>query len=62
MINGIIKSVFFNGTGIDVNLATKTNCDDHKWLPSLLYAGRLAFMPKGGDANVSRLAGESERR
>ena len=37
----------FNGTGIDVNLATKTNCDDHKWLPSLLYAGRLAFMPKG---------------
>ena len=37
----------FNGTGIDVNVANKTNCDDHKWLPSLLYAGRLAFMPKG---------------
>lgn len=37
----------FNGTGIDVNTATKTNCDDHKWLPALLYSGRLAFMPKG---------------
>ncbi|MDY3069470.1 MAG: porin [Parabacteroides sp.] len=37
----------FNGTGIDVNTANKTNCDDHEWLPSLLYAGRLAFMPKG---------------
>lgn len=37
----------FNGTGIEVNTATKTMCDDHKWLPSLLYSGRLAFMPKG---------------
>jgi Phosphate-selective porin O and P len=37
----------FNGTGIDVNTAGKTMSDDHKWLPSLLYAGRLAYMPKG---------------
>ena len=37
----------FNGTGIDVNVASKTNCDDHKWLPALLYAGRMAYLPKG---------------
>lgn len=37
----------FNGTGIDVNMATKTMCDDRKWLPALLYSGRLAYMPKG---------------
>lgn len=37
----------FNGTGINVNTATKTMSDDHKWLPSLLYSGRIAFMPKG---------------
>ena len=37
----------FNGTGINVNTATKTNTDDHSWLLSLLYAGRLAYMPMG---------------
>lgn len=37
----------FNGTGINVNTATKTMSDDHKWLPSLLYSGRIAYMPKG---------------
>lgn len=36
----------FNGTGIDVNTATKTFSDD--WhIPSLLYAGRVTYMPKG---------------
>lgn len=37
----------FNGTGIEVNTANKTMSDDHDWLPSLLYTGRLAYMPKG---------------
>ncbi len=37
----------FNGTGIDVNVAGKTMSDDHKWLPSLLYTGRIVYMPKG---------------
>ncbi|MDH6359030.1 porin [Parabacteroides sp. PF5-9] len=37
----------FNGTGIGVNTANKTMSDDHDWLASLLYAGRLAYMPKG---------------
>ncbi len=37
----------FNGTGIDVNIANKTMSDDHKWLPSLLYTARVAYMPKG---------------
>ncbi len=37
----------FNGTGINVNTATKTMSDDHKWLPSLLYSGRITYMPKG---------------
>lgn len=37
----------FNGTGIDVNTATKTMGRDRKWLPSLLYTGRIAYMPKG---------------
>lgn len=36
----------FNGTGAGVNSATKTFSDDHG-IPSLLYAGRLAFTPKG---------------
>lgn len=36
----------FNGTGIDVNLAQKTLSDD-LGIPSLLYAARVAFMPKG---------------
>lgn len=36
----------FNGTGINVNNATKTFSDD--WhIPSLLYAGRFTYMPKG---------------
>lgn len=37
----------FNGTGGDVNTATKTTDDEHRWLMSLLYAGRIAYMPKG---------------
>lgn len=36
----------WNGTGGGVNTATKTLSDDNK-LPSLLYAGRLTFMPWG---------------
>ncbi len=36
----------FNGTGSNVNLATKTFSDD--WhIPSLLYAGRFTFQPWG---------------
>ena len=36
----------FNGTGASVNTSTKTLSDD--WhIPSLLYAGRFTFMPKG---------------
>lgn len=36
----------FNGTGPAVNTATKTFSDD--WhIPSMLYAGRLTYMPKG---------------
>ena len=36
----------FNGTGASVNTAGKTFSDD--WhIPSLLYAGRLTYMPKG---------------
>ncbi len=36
----------WNGTGASVNSDTKTFSDD--WhIPSLLYAGRVAFMPKG---------------
>lgn len=36
----------FNGTGSGNNGATKTSSDD--WhIPSLLYAARLSFMPKG---------------
>lgn len=36
----------FNGTGASVNTSSKTISDD--WhIPSLLYAGRLTFMPKG---------------
>ena len=37
----------FNGTGGSVNTATKTTSDDNRWLMSLLYAGRIAYMPKG---------------
>lgn len=36
----------FNGTGAAVNNATKTFSDD--WhIPSMLYAGRVTYMPKG---------------
>lgn len=36
----------FNGTGSGVNTATKTLSDDDH-IPSLLYAGRFTFQPKG---------------
>ena len=36
----------FNGTGSAVNTATKTLSDDIH-IPSLLYAGRMAYMPYG---------------
>jgi hypothetical protein len=39
----------FNGTGISVNTAKKTLSDD-LGIPSLLYAARLAYMPKGNVA------------
>lgn len=39
----------FNGTGIGVNAARKTLSDD-LGVPSLLYAARLAYMPKGSVA------------
>ena len=51
-LHGLIGEKFgyevglFNGTGISVNTASKTISDD--WhIPSLLYAGRLTYMPKG---------------
>ena len=51
-IHGLVKDKFgyevgiFNGTGSSVNLASKTFSDD--WhIPSLLYAGRVTYMPKG---------------
>ncbi|WP_195372500.1 MULTISPECIES: porin [Parabacteroides] len=51
-IHGLVKEKFgyevgiFNGTGSSVNVASKTFSDD--WhIPSLLYAGRLTYMPKG---------------
>lgn len=41
----------FNGTGGGVNGATKTFSDD--WhIPSLLYAARFSFMPKGVMPNI----------
>ncbi len=52
MMHGLLKNKWeynlgiFNGTGINLNSATKTMSDD-LGIPSLLYAGRLAFMPKG---------------
>lgn len=52
-LHGLIKQKWgyqvgvFNGTGIDVNTATKTTSDDHKGIPSLLYAARFAYMPFG---------------
>lgn len=51
-VHGLIKGKFgyqagiFNGTGPNVNLATKTISDD--WhIPSLLYAARLTYQPFG---------------
>ncbi|WP_417129779.1 porin [Phocaeicola sp.] len=51
-IHGLLADKFgyevglFNGTGIAVNTAGKTFSDD--WhIPSLLYAGRFTYMPKG---------------
>ncbi|MDR2037279.1 MAG: OprO/OprP family phosphate-selective porin [Bacteroidales bacterium] len=52
MVHGMWKGKWeynlgvFNGTGINVNTAQKTISDD-LGIPSLLYAGRIAFMPKG---------------
>ncbi len=51
-VHGLLADKFgyevglFNGTGISVNTAEKTFSDD--WhIPSLLYAGRFTYMPKG---------------
>ncbi len=51
-IHGLLAGKFgyevglFNGTGASVNTAGKTLSDD--WhIPSLLYAGRLTYMPRG---------------
>ena len=51
-VHGLVQDKFgyevgiFNGTGSTVNTAGKTFSDD--WhIPSLLYAGRVTFMPKG---------------
>ena len=51
-VHGLVNKKFgyevgiFNGTGSSVNTATKTFSDD--WhIPSLLYAGRITYMPKG---------------
>ena len=51
-MHGLIKNKWgyevglFNGTGSGVNTATKTLSDDDH-IPSLLYAGRFTFQPKG---------------
>ena len=51
-IHGLVKDRWgyevgiFNGAGASTNSATKTFSDD--WhIPSLLYAGRLTYMPRG---------------
>ena len=51
-LHGLVGNQFgyevglFNGTGSSINTATKTFSDD--WhIPSLLYAARLSYMPKG---------------
>ena len=51
-VHGLLADKFgyevglFNGTGISVNTAGETFSDD--WhIPSLLYAGRFTYMPKG---------------
>ena len=52
MMHGLLKGKWeynlgiFNGTGINVNNAQNTMSDDHG-IPSLLYAGRFAYMPNG---------------
>ena len=51
-VHGLLADKFgyevglFNGTGISVNTAGKTFRDD-RHIPSLLYAGRFTYMPKG---------------
>lgn len=51
-MHGVVKDRFgyevglFNGTGISTNAATKTISDDLH-IPSLLYAGRVTYMPFG---------------
>lgn len=51
-VHGLLKNKWeyrvgiFNGTGISVNSAKKTLSDDLH-IPSLLYSGRIAYMPKG---------------
>lgn len=51
-VHGLVKNKWeyrvgiFNGTGINVNGAKKTMSDDLN-IPSLLYSGRIAYMPKG---------------
>lgn len=51
-MHGLIKNKWgyelglFNGTGSGMNSATKTMSDDDH-IPSLLYAGRFTFQPKG---------------
>lgn len=63
-VHGLLADKFgyevglFNGTGISVNTAGKTFSDD--WhIPSLLYAGRFTYMPKGvmpsTQGNLNRL-------
>ena len=56
-LHGLVRDKFgyevgiFNGTGASVNTAGKTLSDD--WhIPSLLYAGRLTYMPWGVMMNV----------
>lgn len=51
-VHGLVREKFgyqagiFNGTGSNVNLASKTLSDD--WhVPSLLYAARLTYQPQG---------------
>ena len=52
-LHGLVNDKFayqvgvFNGSGIGTNAAGKTTSDDFKGLPSLLYSGRVAYMPKG---------------
>ncbi len=48
LINNTIeyRAGIFNGTGIGVNKPTNTTSDE-SGVPSLLYAGRLAYMPFG---------------